>query len=238
MGQREEVPNAYDKFWKAYAEAFAQSVQANGLLGRFVTNPDVTGAYAEAWVRLMTKNMLSHRFRISTGAVIRPEDANRGLRDIPQCDLIVWDPSELPAIFEYGEFALVPFYAARAIIEIKRSGDRSELTDQLKKQRKLLTARGPVLGVIVDHPQPLFDQAECSADWLRDFRYGTRRAPTPNGRDKERLTMYDEAKDPPMTRLLHGNSPDTNGIMAFIFFLGQVAGHTNKMAYLRERPRS
>ena len=53
----------------------------------------------------------------------------------------------------------------------------------------------------VHHPQPLFDQ-ECKANWLA-----------------ERNTM-----EPPITRMLDAdNSPDTDGIMAFIYFLAQVA---------------
>jgi hypothetical protein len=80
---------SWRNFCQAYAEAFGQPLQANGLLGRFVTNRNVTGAYAEAWVRSMTKNMLGHRFRISTGTVIRSSDEYAGLATLPQCDLIV-----------------------------------------------------------------------------------------------------------------------------------------------------
>ncbi len=211
-------------FWDAYAEAFAQPVQSNGLLSDFVTNPNVTGAYAEAWVRSMTRNMLSHRFRISTGAVIRPADKITGLNRVPQCDLIIWDPSELPAVFECAEFALVPFFAARAIIEVKRTGDREDLAQQLKERRERLPALGPVLGVIINHPQPLFDQGECSPNWLERYRYQVGEPPE---------TRYDTAVGPPMTRLLKaGNAPDTAGIMAFIYFLAQLAGHASRVARL------
>ena len=107
-----------DKYWTWYAQAFAQRLQANGLFSSFVKNPCVTGAYAEAWVRSMTRDMLGQRFRISTGAVIQAFH-----RRVHQCDLIVWDPSEMPAIFESLEFALVPLFATRAIIEVKRKGN-------------------------------------------------------------------------------------------------------------------
>lgn len=221
-----DISDPVKTYWDAYAEAFAQPLQANGLLAKFVRNPDVTGDYAEAWVRSMTKNMLSHRFRISTGAVIRGSDATRGLAKVPQCDLIVWDPSEMPAIFESGEFALVPFFAARAIIEIKRTDKKKELAAQLKERRDRLPAFGPVLGVVINHPQPLFDQVKCTADWLKHFKHKTGRS----------STRYDTAKEPPMTRLFNGDVGDTEGIMAFIYFLAQVAGHTNRMACLREAP--
>ena len=198
-----ETMNAAREHWQAYAEAFAQPLQSNGFVSRFVTNPNVTGAYAEAWIRATVRNMLAHRFRISTGAVIRPTDSYRGLGTVPQCDLIVWDPSELPGIFEYGEFALVPLAATRAIIEIKRTlPARQDLLDQLRARRKLLPSLEPLLGVVVSHSTPLFDR-ECKPDWFSEPR-----------------------PDPPITRLLDDdNRPDTDGILAFIYFLAQVAGH-------------
>jgi hypothetical protein len=220
-----DIGDPVKAYWDAYAEAFAQPLQANGLLTKFVTNPNVTGAYAEAWVRSMTKNMLGRRFRISTGAVIRPADAIRGRAKVPQCDLIVWDPSEMPAIFESGEFALVPFFAARAIIEIKRTG-KKKLAKQLMERRELLPAFGPILGVVINHPQPLF-KGECTPDWLKHFESQPGRSPT----------RYNTAMEPPMTRLRSGRIPDTDGIMAFIYFLAQVAGYTNTVACLPQTPQ-
>jgi len=121
-----DARSVFDDYWNLYAQAFAQPFQTNALFSSFVTNTDITGAYAEAYVRLMIKSMLGHRFRISTGAVTRSQDKSRGLASVPQCDVIVWDPSELPAIFESGEFALVPLFSVRAIIEVKRTGTKSE----------------------------------------------------------------------------------------------------------------
>lgn len=197
-----ETMNAWRDHWRTYAEAFAQPLQGNSLVSRFVTNPNVTGAYAEAWIRATVRNMLSHKFRISTGTVIRPSDGYRGLHSVSQCDLIVWDPSELPGLFECGEFALVPLAATRAIIEIKRTlAERQQLLNQLESRRKLVAQRGAVLGVVVSHPTPLFDR-ECKPDWLSEHR-----------------------PHPPLTRLLdNDNQPDTDGVMAFIYFLAQVAG--------------
>jgi hypothetical protein len=195
--------DSHDEHWVAYAEAFAQPLQANGLVSRFVANGNVTGAYAEAWIRAMAKNMLGQRFRVSTGAVIRSSDRTRGLSRVAQCDLIVWDPSEMPGIFECGDFALVPLAAVRALIEVKRSvSTPDELAAQLKERSRLVPSRS-VLGIVVSHGQSLRD-FECTPDWLKN--QGTRS---------------------PMTRLLdlHGQ-PDTNGVMAFIYFLAQVAGHS------------
>lgn len=48
------------------------------------------------------------------------------------------------------------------------------------------------------------------------------------------MAAYDEAKDPPMRKLFHGDHSDTDGTMAFIYFLAQVAGHANRMAYVQK----
>jgi hypothetical protein len=205
--------SVFDDYWNLYAQAFAQPFQANALFSSFVTNPAITGAYAEAYVRSMIKNVLGQCFQISTGAVTRSQDKTRGLGSLPQCDVIVWDPSELPAIFESGEFALVPLFSVRAIIEIKRTGTKSEreaLTQQLKQRQSLLRTASDmqfVLGVLIndDDPQPWFnDGRKPSPDWLKAY-------------------WSKNPETPPVTRLLHNNEPDTNGIMAFIYFLAQVA---------------
>jgi hypothetical protein len=109
----------------------------------------------------------------------------------------------LPGLFECGEFALVPIAAARAIIEIKRTLSTPEkLLDQLRKRRKLIAQRKQILGIVVTHASPLFDR-ECDPDWLSQ-----------------------PGSEPAITRLLDDdNRPDTNGIMAFIYFLAQIAGH-------------
>jgi len=64
-----------------------------------------------------------------------------------------------------------------------------------------------VLGVILndnDDPQPLFtDEHKPTPNWLEEH--------------------WRSAGVPPVTRILCNNQPDTNGIMAFIYFLAQVA---------------
>ena len=215
-----DIWSVFDDYWNLYAQAFAQPFQANGLFSSFVANTAITGAYAEAYVRSMIKSVLGHRFRISTGAVTRSQDKTRGLASVPQCDVIVWDPSELPAIFESGEFALVPLVSVRAIIEVKRTGTRSEreaLTEQLKKRQSLLPTMSDmqfVLGVFVndDDAEPWFkDGRKPSPDWLEDY-------------------CLNNPGKPPITRLLYNNKPDTNGIMAFIYFLAQVASRKRRLA--------
>lgn len=208
-----DVWRVFDDYWKLYAQAFALPFQDNALFSSFATNTAITGAYAEAYVRSMIKGMLGQRFRISTGAVIRSQDKTRGLASVPQCDVIVWDPSELPAIFECGEFALVPLFSVRAIIEVKRTGTKSEreaLIQQLKERQSLLPTMSDMnflLGVFVndDDPQPWFSDArKPREDWLEDY-------------------WTNNPGRPPLTRILHNNEPDTSGVMAFIYFLAQVA---------------
>jgi hypothetical protein len=121
---------------------------------------------------------------------------------------------------------LVPFFAARAIIEIKRTDKKKELSEQLKERRERLPSFGPVLGVVIDHPKRLFDQVECTPDWLQHYKCKA-----------GQQTRYSPAKEPPMTSLLNQNARDMVGIMAFIYFLAQVAGYKNTMARLPETPQ-
>ncbi len=121
----------------------------------------------------------------------------------------------MPAIFECSEFALVPQFAVRAIIEIKRKGTKSErecLTEQAKERQHLLPTASQmdfVLGIILNDahdPHPLFDDDHRPApNWLRE--HWQRSAGVP-GLSREYSVITE---------------PDTNGIMAFIYFLAQVA---------------
>ena len=155
-----DADGTWNDHWQAYAEAFAQPLQSNGLVSKFVTNPVVTGAYAEAWIRSIARGMLGGRFRISTGAVVRSGDARRGLDKVRQCDLIVWDPSDLPGLFECGDFSLVPYAAVRAVVEVKRRvRSVPELVTDLR-ERSPLVPTYRVLGIVASHSKPLF-KGEC-----------------------------------------------------------------------------
>lgn len=201
----------WQNHWDAFAEAFAHPLTANGLLSKFVANPDVTGAYAETYVRQMARSMLP-QFRVSTGAIVRPTDQRRGLKSIPQCDIVIWDPSELPALFEQGDFALVPYVSARAIIEVKRTCRNLEaFRTQLKAQQKCLSPnfRSNILGVVVSHRKTLFTGV-AQADWLKSAEW---------------------ENFPAMTRLLSADAKevDTSGVFVFVYFLAQIAGR-NRLA--------
>lgn len=194
-------PDAGRAFWQAYAEGFAYPIGADNLLAKFTSNTAVTGSYAETWVRSVTRSMVGAKFRVSTGAVVAAGDASRGLKSTPQCDLIVWDPSELPGLFEAAEFALVPRASVRAVLEVKRSISK---TATLEAQLEQIAKRVPerrVLGVVVRHRARLFRGA-CKPNWFEDY------------------------PPPAITRLLDTKGqPDRDGIMTLVYFLAQVAGH-------------
>jgi len=207
-----ESAQMWRQYWTSFAEVFAHPLRAAGVLSEFVTNSNVTGAYAEAWIRGLITSMSPH-FRVSTGAIIRPMDKKEDLRSIPQLDAIIWDPSELPAIFEQGDFALVPFNSARAIIETKRTcSDVSKLQDQLKRQQKRLirAIRCNVLGIVVSHELSLFDGV-VDPGWLEQEGWGD---------------------SPAMTRLISGDGSkvDADGVFVLIYFLAQIAGHRSAVS--------
>ena len=165
MDDNQEV---WQSYWKNFADAFTHPLKANGLLSKFVTNTAVTGAYAEAWIKFIAKSML-RQFNISTGSVIQPTDKSRGLRAIPQCDIIIWDSSAFPALFEQGDFALVHHTSVRAIIEVKRSCTKvSTFQKQLEKLQERIRASHllstNVLGVVVSHSEPLFLERDLHYD--------------------------------------------------------------------------
>jgi len=176
------------------------------MIGSFVTNPAVTGAYAEAWVRRLVETMVVG-LKISTGAVIRTSDVlnRRDLKSVPQSDLILWDPTELPALFQSGDFALVHTQAARGILEVKRTVHKlDDFQSQLRKQRfRLLPEyRRNVLGVVIGYRRPLLT-IEVEPDWV---------------------AKVDRKVDVQMTRLLSRRSSraDVDGIFALIYFLSHV----------------
>jgi hypothetical protein len=204
---RKSMNNEWQAYWDNFADAFVHPLKNNRLLGNFVTNQNVTGAYAESWIKSLAITMLP-QFRISTGAVISYSDRRtKGLQSLPQCDLIIWNPSDLPAIFEKGDFALVPKLSARAIIEVNRRCSKlNDFREQLGRRKQCLLPQfcSNVLGVVASHNEPLFDRNDFKEGWMKDGKW---------------------RKIPVMTRLLSKESKDadTDGVFAFIDFLSHVA---------------
>lgn len=85
----------------------------------FTSNSAIVGAYVEAGVRQLVRRYLAP-IRVCTGGVI-DQAQTPGSHRIPQLDTIVWTPGPVPAVFEVGEFALVPRSSCLAILEVKSS---------------------------------------------------------------------------------------------------------------------
>jgi hypothetical protein len=111
------------QYWEKYFDALVIPFKTDSVLNKFVTNRDITGAFGEALVRSFIKKMLPH-LSISTGTIISLRDhiylekQTIEYDKIPQADLIIWDSSILPPIFDVGDFALIPDIAARGILLI------------------------------------------------------------------------------------------------------------------------
>jgi hypothetical protein len=71
---------------------------------------------------------------------------------LPQVDTIIWTPSPVPAVFEVGEFAMVPRSSSLGVLEVKSSAyDTGALDTRLSDHllRKL------VADAIPGEPEPL-----------------------------------------------------------------------------------
>lgn len=88
-------------------------------LKKFTRNTAVVGAYVEAAVRELVRRQVSP-LHVASGAVIDQTNIP-GDPALPQIDTIVWAPSPAPAVFQVGEFALVPRSSSFGVLEIKAS---------------------------------------------------------------------------------------------------------------------
>ena len=108
-----------DVFLQELANHYAEGFGYSNHIRTFATNSDVLGKCAEAAARSFVKRCV-YPLHVSTGAVISPEICIDP-KTVPQIDTIIWAPSPAPAIFENGEFALVPRSSCFGILEIKTS---------------------------------------------------------------------------------------------------------------------
>lgn len=125
---------------------------------------------------------------------------------VSQYSVGVWDPSELPSPLVVDDFALVPSFSARGIVEVKRTE-----TDVEKLRKQLIDRVDAVpdiykrytLGIVVRHKEKLFE-GEVTPDWV----------------DKN------DPKKPMITRLLNeSGEPDLDGIFALIYMISHLCGH-------------
>lgn len=113
------VPYDPSEFLRQVARQILAELRPPNEIKKFTSNSDVVGAYVEAGVRRFVQKYLAP-IRVCSGAVI---DQNQvpGSKKIPQLDTIAWIPGPVPAIFESGDFGLVPRSSALGILEIKSS---------------------------------------------------------------------------------------------------------------------
>jgi hypothetical protein len=107
------------EFLNLVATPIVDELKAVDGLKKFTTNTDVIGKHAETAVRRLVGRIV-HPLRVSTGAVIS-EELCANPESVPQLDTIIWQPCPAPALFEVGDFGLVPRGSSMAIMEIKRS---------------------------------------------------------------------------------------------------------------------
>ena len=230
---RAKVHEESRQYWEKYLQTLLKPYKApNSMLNEFVTNTDVTGLFGEALVRSLIQRMLPH-LRISTGAIlrlgnyIRVKEQKIKYSKIPQGDLIIWDPSVLPAAIDVGDFALVSNLAARGVIEVKRTNKTIKQTrEKLREWQKYLTkvpmhheyelsmdCAPNILGVVIKHRTSLSEEA-----------------PSPS--------MWDERRGSPvMVRLFKNDySEDIDGFLTLIFFLAHIAKQPQK-TYFNEIKR-
>jgi len=200
------VKHKIDQFWDEYAEAYVSQILQNDLFSKFTNNTAATGAYAESWIRNLVNEMLPS-YKVSTGCIIHASDRALNETDQSQIDLIIWDPSELPAVFEHGSFALVPSFSVRGIIEVKRSCSNLEKFElQLKKQRDEVPQewKKHILGVLVCHNKNPFS-VQAYPKWC---------------------SGVDVSSTPQITRILDKDgNVDKEGVFALIYLLSQISGH-------------
>ncbi len=107
------------QYWKLYAEQLLMGLMPNSVLKNLTTNTALLGSYAEASVHSLVFKTVAP-LRVSTGSLISPSLAIPSA-PMMQLDIIVWEPHPLPAIFDQGEFALVPPASVAGVLEVKRS---------------------------------------------------------------------------------------------------------------------
>lgn len=124
------------EFLHLLAEQFVSELRPNEAIRKFTTNSDVIGAYAEASLRQFITRVVSP-LRVCKGAVVSEQLCSEPSR-VPQIDAIIWSPSPAPAIFNVGDFGLVPRSSCFGIMEIKRSaysGVGKKLAESLNEDR-------------------------------------------------------------------------------------------------------
>lgn len=119
------------KFLELLAEQLVSRLAPNDSIKKFTSNSAVIGAYAEASLRGFIETVVTP-LRVCTGAVI-DEKLCSDSDTVPQIDTIIWSPCPSPAIFQAGDFGLVPRSSCFGVMEIKRSNYSSDVGKKIAK---------------------------------------------------------------------------------------------------------
>src|SRR5262245_11742275 len=104
------------EYLKLLGRQLAHELTAHDKIRAFVgRHPDLIGDYAEASTRDFISRVVTP-LKVSTGTILY--EGNVGKKP-PQLDAIVWSPNPVPAIFEGGNFAIIPRGSAHGYLEIK-----------------------------------------------------------------------------------------------------------------------
>jgi hypothetical protein len=130
------------EYLKHLCRQLAHELTAHDKIRAFVgRHPDLIGNYAEASTRDFISRVVTP-LKVSTGTILY--ETNYG-KEPPQLDAIVWSPNPAPAIFEGGNFAIVPRGSAHGFIEIKSKAYSSkvgkDIVQKLSHERDLIHPR-------------------------------------------------------------------------------------------------
>lgn len=135
----------YKAYWERYFAEFTELLTANSRLPQLTRNSSIIGGFAEAAVEdLVFKSIGSGR--CSTGTVMSSE-LELTQASLRQLDLIIWDSTPFPAVFDRAGFAVVPQQSVHGVLEVKRSaysGVGSKLKDTLDWVEKNVEGERPV----------------------------------------------------------------------------------------------
>src|SRR5258705_13435223 len=95
-------------YLRQMSDQLAAELVANCTIKNFTNNSELIGQFAEATVRRLIQRAVSP-LRVSRGGIIHEGICPDNVRE---ADTIIWSPNPVPAIYEAGEFPLVPRLSA------------------------------------------------------------------------------------------------------------------------------
>lgn len=100
-------------YYKMLASEVTNDILANLRIKNFTNNSALIGAFAEETTKELIKKIVTP-LRVSTGTVIRKTSMES--QDLLQLDCIIWNPTPFPALFEKGNFGMIPYQGSLAVV--------------------------------------------------------------------------------------------------------------------------